>query len=80
MVWYEESEPGAAIKFFAALERTYQKIALAPEGYPEVQPGVRRRRAEPYPYLVYYQVRGDGVLILRVVHGHRHPDTWREEV
>lgn len=49
MIWYEEAEPGAGARFFTALEETYQKIAESPHGYPEIEPGVRRRPARPYP-------------------------------
>lgn len=79
VIWYERAEPGAGTRFFAALEETYLQIANSPDGYPEVEPGIRRRTAQPYPYVVYYRAQEDSILILRVIHGHRHPDTWREE-
>ena len=36
-------------------------------------PGIRVRNTIPYAYLVYYEVRPSGVIVLRVMHGARNP-------
>jgi toxin ParE1/3/4 len=37
------------------------------------QPGVRRLSVSPYPYLIFYRVTGDEVVVQRVRHMSRRP-------
>ena len=76
-VWYDIKERGVGERFLQALEDAYERIQTSPEGFPEVEPGIRRIRVKPFPYHVYYRVEGQVLRVLRVVHGHRHPRTWR---
>jgi len=40
---------------------------IGPHGFPV-------RKCRPFPYLVYYQIDGDTLHVLALVHEHRHPD------
>jgi plasmid stabilization system protein ParE len=46
---------------------------VGPHGFP-------CRRCPPYPYLVYYRIAGETLLILGLVHERRHPDHLRRDL
>jgi hypothetical protein len=43
---------------------------VGPHGFP-------CRKCRPFPYLLYYQIEGDTLYILGLVHERRHPDFLR---
>lgn len=61
------------------MARIKAAIALLPEqpfaGRLTSKNGLRRIVAYPYPYLVFYRVVGDEILIVGVRHGARRPST-----
>lgn len=46
---------------------------VGPHGFP-------CRRCRPFPYLVYYQVDGNTLYVLGLVHERRHPDFLKERL
>jgi hypothetical protein len=44
---------------------------VGPHGFP-------CRRCRPFPYLLYYQIEGDTLYVLGVVHERRHPEDLRQ--
>ena len=77
-LWYLARNPRGAERFQAALEECIDAIAEAPERFPEVEPGVRRRLLlRRFPYAVLYRVTGNEVLVVAVMHLHRRPGYWR---
>jgi plasmid stabilization system protein ParE len=64
----------AAIAVRARIERTVSALALTPEMAQRTdEPGVRRMPVGSYPYLIFYTIEGDEVVILRVRHRARRP-------
>jgi plasmid stabilization system protein ParE len=45
--------------------------------FPAIDNRVRRALLRSFPYSVYFMVEAKGVVILAVLHQHRHPDSWR---
>ncbi len=46
---------------------------VGPHGYP-------CRRCRPFPHLVYYEITGDTLHVLGLVHERRHPDYLRKNL
>jgi len=40
----------------------------------------RRGRLRRFPYVVYYELAGDDILVLAVWHGRRDPEGWKERL
>lgn len=68
-----EDNPARALDFANDLRRACQAIAETPEGFPVVahRRGENLRRRAHRGYLIFYQVTGEAVAILRVLHGAR---------
>ena len=46
---------------------------IGPHGFP-------CRRTRPFPFLIYYQVQGDSIYFLGLVHERRHPDFLKSQL
>lgn len=77
--WYriDQDAPEAARRFQAMLQRALSQIAEAPERWPVLVDDLRKRPLRGFPYRVIYQVRGDHVLVVAVMHERRRPEYWR---
>jgi toxin ParE2 len=77
-LWYQARNPRAAERFQASVEECIDAIAEAPERYPELEPGVRRRLVfHRFPYAVLYRVLDEEVQVVAVAHLRRRPGYWR---
>ncbi len=77
-LWYLARNPRAAGRFQAAVEECIDAIAEAPERYPEIEPGIRRRLVlHRFPYAVLYRIVADEVQVVAVMHTRRRPGYWR---
>ena len=75
--WYAAHSPELESRFAAELAATLDVILRHPRAFPVIQAQVRRAALPVFPYLVYYLPEDDAVVVLRVLHGKRHPDTWK---
>ena len=75
--WYEERRDGLGAEFLTAVEKVFVRISEFPESYAAEYRGVRRAGMRRFPYVVYYRIKGESVEVLAVLHGRRHPRTWR---
>ena len=75
--WYEERSPGLGTSFVQRLEACIAQIERNPEIGPAVDGDTRRAQLRRFPYVVYYDVIDDDVLVLAVWHGRRDPEAWQ---
>lgn len=75
--WYEGKQNGLGAKFILELDALYERIARAPQQFPEIERGIRRALLHRFPYAVYFIAGDDELVILAVLHQHRQPDAWR---
>lgn len=80
--WYDactRSDVAVSVRpFIQSLEVCVAQIERTPEIWPRVDEETRRGRLRRFPYVVYYELHGDDVVVLAVWHGHRDPEAWRE--
>jgi plasmid stabilization system protein ParE len=75
--WYEGDYPGRGVRFRAAVERVFARIAAAPHVRVE-RLGARIARVPRFPYVVVYsQIDGERLRVLAVAHTKRRPGYWR---
>ncbi len=75
--WYRKHSATLDERFAEAVAHTIETIVEHPRAYPLVEPDVRRASVTVFPYLVYYAIENDSVVVLAVLHGKRDPDSWR---
>lgn len=76
--WYEANEPGLGAQFVDQVQSTINTIAEQPSAFTEIHKSVRRALVRRFPFGVFYQLDKDGVMVIAVLHGSRHPRTWKE--
>ncbi|HEX3440273.1 MAG TPA: type II toxin-antitoxin system RelE/ParE family toxin [Pseudolabrys sp.] len=68
-----QKDIGAAERFHARIQQITERLGQFPNSFQEVaeRPGIRRVPLLRYPYLVFYRIFDEEVIVLRVVHGAR---------
>jgi len=77
-LWYERQRPGLGSRFPVELGAVLHRIREAPLQFPRVSATVRRAMLGRFPYAVYFVIEEEVIVLLAILHMHRHPDTWKE--
>jgi plasmid stabilization system protein ParE len=78
--WYAKRSPSAADHLMEQLDRAIERIANAPEQWPEHLHGTRFHRLKVFPYLVIYLVQDEAILVVAVAHKKRRPGYWKRRL
>ena len=78
--WYDDREPGLGAEFFEACDRAFKLIAQDPQRHMHVGLGFHRYLMPRFPYAVFYEVRGDWLVIVSVFHGACDPARWQRRL
>jgi len=80
IAYYNGQSEGLGYEFAAEVNRAIGRILQYPDAWAKLSARTRRCRTNRFPYGLVYQVRGDTVLIVAVMHLRRHPDSWRSRM
>ena len=75
--WYEQRQPGLGVDFVAQIQEVLEQISASPELYAQIFQDVRRAVVRRFPYLVFYKVEPQQVVVLAVFHTRRDPKIWQ---
>jgi plasmid stabilization system protein ParE len=75
--WYESQRVGLGDQFLVAVRETIGFIQETPLAFPVADRRARRARVFGFPYSVYFEDRGNCIVVLAVFHARRHPHHWR---
>lgn len=75
-LWYEANEPGLGGEFLDQVQGALTAIAEHPGAYPAVHNSVRRALVKRFPFGVFYEADDEGVAVIAILHGSRHPRSW----
>lgn len=76
--WYERQRAGLGDSFTEAVQEVIDEIAANPLRYADVFNDVREAQISAFPsYCVYYQSRGNRVVVISVFHTSRDPSVWQ---
>lgn len=73
IVWYEERRPTLGAILHAAAKQSFAEIEAAPRRWPKwaLEPRVRRRVLERFPFAVVYLVVGEVIFVVAFAHTRR---------
>ena len=71
--WYERKNPGLGTRFRSSVGDVLQLLADSPLIFPAVLREVRRAAVQHFPYVLYYLVRRDRILVIGCFHARRDP-------
>jgi len=72
--------PGLGRDFIQEVRAAVLRINQWPDAWQPLDAEIRRCRTHRFPYGVIYSIEQGQVLILSVMHLHRHPDSWRKNL
>jgi plasmid stabilization system protein ParE len=75
--WYDGQAPGTGRRLVEAVNVLLDRVRENPRLYASVHLDIRRAIVPGFPYGVFYREQPDAILVVGVVHMHRHPDTWK---
>ena len=78
--YYEDCVPGLGHDFLQEVRETIHRIIQWPQAWQPLDEEIRRCRTHRFPYGIIYAVENGEVLIVSVMHLHRHPDSWRKNL
>ena len=78
--YYEDRVPGLGFDFITEVRAAIRRILAHPQAWCPLDNEFRRCRTARFPYGLIYAVEGDHILIVSVMHLHRHPNTWRKNL
>lgn len=78
--YYNEESEGRGFEFAAELSRTLERIVQHPKAWTPLTDRARRCRMNRFPYGIIYQIRPEKILIIAIMHFHRHPKTWKSRL
>jgi plasmid stabilization system protein ParE len=78
--YYEDRVPGLGFDFLKEVRAAIRRILMHPEAWFALGEEIRRCRTHRFPYGIIYTIERDEVLIVSVMHLHRHPESWRRNL
>ena len=78
--FYEGRVSGLGFDFIAEVRAAIRRILAQPQAWCPLDGTFRRCRTRRFPYGIIYSVEGEQVLIVSVMHLHRHPESWRKNL
>jgi plasmid stabilization system protein ParE len=78
MLWYEARRSGLGMEFLGVVEDAMARVTSTPRQWPQWNddPRYRRMVLRRFPYLLFYEIRGDTVEFVAVAHTRRRPGYW----
>jgi plasmid stabilization system protein ParE len=80
VAYYDSQEPGLGSQFAEEIKRTIGRVLQYPVAGSPISKRTRRCLTNKFPYGIIYQIRGDVLLIVAVMHLHREPRTWKSRL
>lgn len=78
--WYDARRLGLGGEFLRAVRAVFAGMAREPQQYAVARDELRRARVRRFPYVIYFVVEPDAVVVLAVLHGRRDPRVWQSRV
>lgn len=78
--YYESREEGLGIRFRDEIADVLKSASASPLLWRERQEGFRRINCPVFTHYVAYVIRGDALVVVAIVHGHREPGFWHKRL
>lgn len=77
--WYNQQRDELGDEFVECVDTLLTRIRKSPTLYAIAYKNVRRAPVARFPYVVYYWVESDRVVVASVLHGRMDTEDWKSE-
>ena len=78
--WYEEKSVGLGLEFLRAADACLAGVKRNPLAFPAVHGQVHRALLRKFPYMLFYIVEEESIIVLACFHAKRSPIDWLRRV
>ncbi len=78
--YYNDQCQGLGYEFAAEIRSTMKRIVGFPQAWTKISPRVRRCLTNKFPFAVLYQICGDTILVIAIMHMKRDPIHWQKRL
>ena len=75
--WYASKRLGLDYEFMRCVDETISRITSDPEMFPVALRNTRKAMVRRFPYIIYYEIRKNELMVLAVFHSKRNPVNWQ---
>jgi plasmid stabilization system protein ParE len=79
-LWYQTQAAGLGYEFLDEIKKTLQIMADNPEIFQEIYKNVRRAIVQRFPFVIYYQIEEETIVVLGIIHASRNPHNWKKRL
>ncbi|MFH1258562.1 MAG: type II toxin-antitoxin system RelE/ParE family toxin [Elusimicrobiota bacterium] len=79
-LFYESQAKHLGKDFLYKIETALTDISLNPMQWPIIDRDIHRRLLHRFPYAILYKIDKMKIIIVAIMHLHRHPDYWMERI
>jgi plasmid stabilization system protein ParE len=76
--YYAKESSELARRFRNEVQSTLDRVIATPKQFPVIRNGRRRALVTTFPYYILFELRGNQIGILAILHAKRHPDTGHD--
>ena len=76
-MYYESQQKDLGKRFLSTVQDSISHIQINPMIYPIVHLDARRCMTRTFPFGVIFRINPGSIVIMAVMHLHRHPDYWK---
>jgi len=77
VAWYDLHRHGLGAELIREVEGAVLQAVNAPTRWPIAISDIRRISTRRFPYILFFRVRRDTLVVLAVFHARRDPQTWK---
>lgn len=74
--YYESQRAGLGAELLDELDKALSFMCRHPEGSPITGRNIRQRPLRRFPFVLFYAIRRNHIVVLSVAHTHRKPQRW----
>ena len=75
--YYDAQQASLGRRFLTSVQDAINRIQIDPLLFPVVEFDVRRCKTKTFPFDVLFQMHSDELVIVAIMHLHRHPGYWK---
>ena len=79
-LWYEKQRLGLGDEFILCIDEARERISRYPESSPKVYIYYRKCFVRRFPYVLYYRIVEDRIIVIGVLHVKRNPQAIRDSL